>query len=232
MFKLGHFFFAVAMAVFGIHLIYGNFEKPAPGPPWTPQHLPWIYVTAIVLIAGAVGIAANKKTRWAALLVGAVLLLRVLFFYGPKLVANPHDPGPWTSGSELLAMCGAALVLAGITRLGRLLFALPLIVFGVQHFMYARFVATFVPPWIPGRLFWAYFVGAAFIAAAVAIMIEKNARLAATLLGLMFLSWVLILHLPRVAAAPHDGKEWTSAFVALAMSGGAFIIAETFGRTK
>jgi hypothetical protein len=43
----------------------------------------------------------------------------------------------------------------------------------------------------------------------------------------MFLLWVFLLHLPRVAAAPHNGNEWTSLFVALAMSGGALLIAET-----
>jgi uncharacterized membrane protein len=111
--------------------------------------------------------------------------------------------------------------------LGRFLFALPLLVFGIQHFMYARYVATLVPSWIPGHLFWAYFVGVAFIATTLAIATQTKARLSATWLGIMFLLWVLVLHLPRVAAAPHNGDEWTSAFVALAMSGGAFLVAGT-----
>jgi hypothetical protein len=76
-------------------------------------------------------------------------------------------------------------------------------------------------------LFWAYFVGAAFVAAALAISTHIQARLAAILLGVMFLTWFLILHLPRVFAAPHNGNEWTSAFVALAMSGAAFLLAAT-----
>ena len=149
----------------------------------------------------------------------------MLLAYVPRLVANIHDPGPWTSGSELLALCGAALVLAGVTKSGRLLFAVPLLVFGVQHFLYARFIATLVPAWIPGRLFWAYFIGGAFVAAALSIATQTAARLSAILLGIMFFLWVLILHLPRVAAAPHNGNEWTSLFVALAMSGGSLLVA-------
>jgi hypothetical protein len=54
-----------------------------------------------------------------------------------------------------------------------------------------------------------------------------KARLAATLLGIMFFTWVFILHLPRVVSASHNGNEWTSAFVALAMCGGAWITAGT-----
>jgi hypothetical protein len=114
--------------------------------------------------------------------------------------------------------------------LGRFLFALPLLVFGIQHFMYARYVATLVPSWIPGHLFWAYFVGAAFVATTLSIATQIKARLSAIWLGIMFLLWVLVLHLPRVAAAPHNGDEWTSAFVALAMGGGAFLVAGTLKR--
>jgi len=41
----------------------------------------------------------------------------------------------------------------------------------------------------------------------------------------MFFLWVFTLHLPRVVAASHNGKEWTSALVALAMSGAAWVVA-------
>ena len=40
-----------------------------------------------------------------------------------------------------------------------------MIVFGAQHFMYAAFIATLIPAWIPFHLFWVYFTGAGFIVA-------------------------------------------------------------------
>jgi hypothetical protein len=233
--KFGRAFFAIAMAAFGIQfLIHGLFSLgPGSGPPWTPAHLFWAYFIAIVSVAAAVCIAAKIQVRCAAIVLAVTILLRALLFYFPKLVASPHDPGPWTSGFELLALCGAALVLAGAQttiKLGRLLFAVPLVVFGVQHFLYAHFIATLIPSWIPGHLFWAYFVGVAFVAAALSIGTHIKAGLAATWLGIMFLLWVLVLHLPRVAAALHNGNEWTSLFVALAMSGGAFLVAGSSSR--
>lgn len=218
------------MAAFGIqYLIYALFKAgPGLGPPWTPAHPFWAYFTAIVSLGAAVCVATNLRVRCAAIVLAFTILLRVLLAYAPKLAANPHDPGPWTSGAELLAMCGAALVLAGgykMIMVGRFLFAIPLVVFGIQHFQYARFIATLVPSWIPGHLFFAYFVGVAFVAAALSIATKIKAGLGATWLGIMFLLWVIVLHLPRVAAAPHNGNEWTSLFVALAMSGGAFMLA-------
>src|SRR6266849_7305594 len=112
-----------------------------------------------------------------------------------------------------------------ITTLGRLFIAIALVVFGVQHFMYAGFVAGLVPAWMPGRLFWAYFVGAAFFAAAAGILYKLMARPAATMLGVMFFLFVVLLHIPRIAGNSSNGNEWTSGFVALAMCGGAWILA-------
>src|SRR6266851_4263384 len=53
---------------------------------------------------------------------------------------------------------------------GRIFVAVSLVVFGVQHFLYGGFVAGLVPAFMPGRLFWAYFVGVAFFAAAAGIL--------------------------------------------------------------
>ncbi len=237
----GRFFFAVAIMAFGIqHLIFA-ITGHGLGPPWTPENHLLTYVIGVVLVGAGVSLAIAKQMRLAGILLAIVFLARVGLYYLPKLAATPRDPGPWTSGFELLAMCGASLVLAATfatkgprsgggrpgtwLQLGRSLFAISLIVFGIQHFMYARFIATLITPWIPGHLFWAYFVGVAFIAACLAIVSGKLARLAATLLGTMFFLWVVVLHAPRVAAALHNGNEWTSMFVALAMSGGALVVA-------
>jgi uncharacterized membrane protein len=109
--------------------------------------------------------------------------------------------------------------------LGRIFVAISLVVFGVQHFIQGGFVATLVPAFMPGRLFWAYFVGVAFVAAAFGILTRMLARPAATMLGVMFFLFVVLLHLPRIAGNSANGDEWTSGFVALAMCGGAWILA-------
>jgi hypothetical protein len=78
---------------------------------------------------------------------------------------------------------------------------------------------------MPGRLFWAYFVGVAFFAAAIGIFTRMLARPAATMLGVMFFLFVVLLHIPRIIGNSSNGNEWTSGFVALAMCGGAWILA-------
>src|SRR5207249_3221884 len=54
-----------------------------------------------------------------------------------------------------------ALEARGINKavaLGPVFFAIPMAVFGADHFIAPRFVATIVPSWIPWHLFWVYLV--------------------------------------------------------------------------
>jgi uncharacterized membrane protein len=246
---LGRFLFAIAMAFFAIQhfaRVASWTSIPAGGPPWMFGSAPWTCAMAVLLAVAALCIATTIQGRCLAAALGAVLFLYVMILYVPKIKADMHAPGPWTSGGEILALCGASLVLAGtlpasrcnpsgrfasaFREWGRVFFALTLVVFGVQHFLYATFIATLITAWIPGHLFWAYFVGVAFIAAALSIATKIYGRLAATLLGTMFLLWVIVLHAPRVLHSPRNGNEWTSAAIALAMSGAAFSVAGALPR--
>ena len=110
-----------------------------------------------------------------------------------------------------------------ITKVGRYFLAVPMVVFGIQHFMYAEFVMQLVPGWIPAPLFWTYFTGAALFAAGAGIAINVWSRLAATLLGLMISIWVIILHIPRIFAYPGD-TEFINVFDALFILSGAFLL--------
>lgn len=243
---LGRWFFAIGMAVFGVQYIgYGRFVRGLPPvPPWTPGGAVGAYVVGVLLVAASVSIAIKKKARLSATVVGALFLLCVVFLHMLRASAVLHNGDTRTGAFEALAMSGAAFVLAGVlplegvgsswwdigtdklVLLGRLLFAVSMVIFGAQHFMYAAYIATLIPAWIPGPLFWTYFTGVGFIAAGLAIAaFGVLGRLGAGLLGLMFLLWVVLLHAPRVIAKPHNGDELTSLFVALALCGGSFVVA-------
>jgi uncharacterized membrane protein len=151
----------------------------------------------------------------------AELLPRTMHRATPTGAAGEHAGKP-PGGGGTNAIEGSADKLAAP---GRWIFAFCMVVFGIQHFMYAEFIASLITPWIPWHLFWTYFSGVGFIAAGLTIAARKFATPGAASLGLMFLLWVLVLHGPRVAAHLSNGDEWSSLFVALAMSGCGFIFA-------
>src|SRR5215472_12573282 len=88
--------------------------------------------------------------------------------------------------------------------LAPLFIAVPLGAFGTDHFVEHTSIARIVPAWMPAHLFWVYFVGVALIAAALSIAANQYVRLSATLLGLMFFLFVLLMHIPTLAAHPKN----------------------------
>jgi hypothetical protein len=241
--RVGRVLFGLAMGLFGLLcLVFASGRRwPVIGPPWTQGSAGAAWLVGIGLFTAAVLIVGGWPVqRLAAGALGAGILLRALIVGAPLLVKHPRNPNGWTVMFELVAMGGAALVLAGATgrtgvserveiKVGRYLFAISLLVFGVQHFMYANFIAGLVMAWIPWHFFWAEFVGVAFVGAAVSLATGIMARTVMMLLGAMFLLWVVVLHAPRVLGALHNGNEWTSGIVALAMGGAALILAGAVG---
>jgi uncharacterized membrane protein len=141
---------------------------------------------------------------------------------------------PYFAGLAILAI-GLPVILKnevlqarGLDKLmpfGRLFYAIPLAVFAGEHFTLGRLMAGGIPSWIPAHVFWIYFVGVALVAAALSIVVKKYSQLAAMLLGTMILLFVVLLHIPRVAANPHDRISWAVALRDLSFSGGAFAFA-------
>ncbi len=117
-------------------------------------------------------------------------------------------------------------------RFGPIFFAIPLAVFGLQHFALTKVVMNGVPSWIPGHLFWAYFVGIALIAAAVSIITGIRADLAALLVGLMLFLFVMLIYVPNLANNPHDRFALVLPFRDLALSGGALSLAGALAATR
>jgi hypothetical protein len=112
-----------------------------------------------------------------------------------------------------------------IMPFGRLFFAIPLAVFGSEHFTITAAIASLVPRWIPAHTFWVYLVGLAFLCAALSIVVLVQARLAAALVGMTFLIFVAVMDLPAVVANPDNRFFWALALRELAFSGGAFAFA-------
>ena len=112
-----------------------------------------------------------------------------------------------------------------IMPFGRLFFAIPLAVFGSEHLTATASIATLVPRWIPAPTFWVYLVGLAFLCAALSIAVLVQARLAAALVGMTLLTFVLTMDIPAVVANPRNRFFWALALRQLAFSGGAFAFA-------
>lgn len=246
--KQGRCLFAAAIIAFGIeNLVCARSPGPfLPVIPWVPNYPLLAYLTGIFLLAVGACIAAKIRGRSAALLLGAFFLLCDLVLQIPRVAALPWDVGVRTCAFETLTMCASALMLAealpagcqsfggwqgavnALMGSGRYLFAVSMVVFGIDHYLVFNLIVSLVPRWIPGSgWLWANLTALAFIAAGISIALKLLDRWASFMLGLMFLFWFLLLHAPRVASYPRvlNPNEWSSAFIALGVCGGSWILA-------
>lgn len=88
-----------------------------------------------------------------------------------------------------------------ISRIAVWLLAIVMIVFGIQHFKYPKEMMSFVPTYLPGGVIWVYFVGAAFILAAISFIINRYVSLAGYLLAVMLILFVVLIHWPNYSQA-------------------------------
>jgi uncharacterized membrane protein len=101
-----------------------------------------------------------------------------------------------------------------MTKFGRIFFAIPLAVFGIQDLIHGRWTGGLppVPPWTPGGHIFAYVMGLVLIAVSISLIAKKEARFSATILGLIFLFCAIFLHAQKFTGILHDGATRTRAF--------------------
>jgi uncharacterized membrane protein len=251
--SVGRMFFAIGLMAIGCqHFLFGQFVPMVVPwwPGWIPGRLFWVYLVGAILIDGGGAVLFRIKARLAATLLAEFFLLSFVLLHIPaNVMAGVTRLGGWTGALKAFSLAGCALVVAGtlpetgrgrrapvgwldkLIPLGMYPFAIGIIAFGVDHFLYTSYVATLVPAWIPGHIFWTYFAGTALIASGAGMIVRVKARLAATLLGATIFTWILVLHIPRAVADSYSGigDELTSTFEALAKSGVAFILGRTLG---
>jgi len=149
-----------------------------------------------------------------------------------------------------VSMCGAGLLLLfialwaartdiaqasgfdKIVALSNLCFTIPLAVFGAEHLSGARSIMLGVPSYMPWRLFWAYFVGFALLAASLSIATKLQVLWSGLLFGIMMFTFVAMIHIPRALANPGDRITWVIVLREMSFAGGGWILAGTAMREQ
>jgi uncharacterized membrane protein len=174
------------------------------------------------------------------------LLLWLVFIKGQYIVLAPLVEGPYQSAGETAVFVAAAWVLyawfaedwdrqhvefavgdKGL-RIARVVYGLALIAFGFSHYAYLELTAPLVPAWLPGHVFWAYFTGATYLAAGVAMIIGVFGRLAAVLSAWQIGLMTVLVWAPILAAGHVSEQHWIETVVSCALTAGAWAVADSY----
>ena len=242
----GHLAFAATMVFFGILGLMRRDFTPLwePVPEGVPARAVLIYLCALVPLACGFGLLWRRAAAAASRLLLAWFLFWLLILRLPR-VAVAFAVDTWWAACQTAAMTGAAWVLftwfadgrdrtrfvfaAGQkgARVARALYGLALVPFGIAHFLYLEATAPLVPAWLPAHVFWAYFTGATFIAAGVAMLAGVWARLAAALSALQMGLFTVLIWVPIVLKGSTD-SQWGEFVVSCALTAAGWVVAESY----
>jgi uncharacterized membrane protein len=213
--------------------------------PWRET---WVYGSGILVLAASAGLCFSRTALPSALTVGTYHAVWAATQIAP-VAFKPLSVGSWDGFCEALTPVLGAWVLyvllrsqsrapeAPSTASGRavrtaqVLFGLNCVVYGLAHFAYADFTASFVPTWLPDRLGFAYFTGLGHLAAGVGIIVGTLPRLAATLEAIMMSLFGLLVWVPSLFAQPPPTwatppqNQWSEIVVTLLLAASAWIVA-------
>ena len=188
-------------------------------------------------IAGGIGIQSPRTAHLAAVVLVVVYLLFSLACI-PGIIAAPAIYAEYGSFFEQFCLLCGALALYAATeasaaravalgRLARLGLGVCAISFTLAQLVYLRVTAGFVPKWIPpNQMFWAILTTIAFALAAIAILINRQARLAMRLMTLMLALFGVLVWIPRLVARPQAHLNWSEFALTFLIAGATWVVAD------
>jgi hypothetical protein len=188
-------------------------------------------------IAAGIGIQHPRTARLASVVIGVVYLLFSLACI-PGIIAAPTVYAQYGSFFEQFSLlCGAIALYAATEaslaravvfgRLARLGLGVSAIAFTLGQIFYLRLTADLVPKCIlPNQMFWAVLTTVAFALAAIAILINRQARLAIRLMTLMLALFGVLVWIPRLIAHPEVHRNWSEFALTLLITGAAWMVAD------
>jgi uncharacterized membrane protein len=113
-------------------------------------------------------------------------------------------------------------------NIARLFYAVALLAFGIQHFIFGFLIAGRPMPWpagLPGELIVAYTSGAILIVTAVAVIINKKATEALIVTAIMILLYAGLRNVIHVVTTLDTGGNLTNMGKALTLGSAALLVA-------
>lgn len=227
--------FASGMIALGIiGFVYGDFAQLWKfAPAYVPAHEVLAYASSTIMLVCGIGLLFKPTEARAARVLLFYWALIVLALKLPVVLKHPLVEVTYQSMSEIVVVMTGAWVLfaannARSLRIAQLVFGLALIPLGLAHFFYLELTAPIIPSFIPFHNFWAYFTGAAQIAAGVGIILGILPKLAATLDAVLLASFTFVVWIPMIVAPGPKGATWSEFTISWAVTAAAWVVAASF----
>lgn len=192
----------------------------------------------VAQIAGGIGMQHPRTARLASMvLVVVYLLFSLANIPGIIAASNIYERYGGSFFQFFSLFCGAIALYAATEadaaralafgRVARLGLGVCAISFTLGQILLPRETANLVPRWIPpNQMFWAVVTTIAFALAAIAMLINRQARLAMRLMALMLALFGVLVWVPLLIAHPEAHFNWSEFGLNFLITGAAWMVAD------
>jgi putative oxidoreductase len=119
-----------------------------------------------------------------------------------------------------------------ITAIGRILFAIPFALFGINHFLMTDYYLGMLTSFIPLGAYTIILTGIMLIAVSISIISKKFVRLSTIMLAILLFIFIVTIHIPHLI----KGVDTTATLIALlkdvSLLGGSLMIAGIYSEEE
>jgi len=119
-----------------------------------------------------------------------------------------------------------------ITSIGRVLFAFPFIIFGINHFLMLDYYAGMLTSFIPLGAYTIILTGILLIAAGVSIITKKYVKQSTILLAVLLFIFILTIHIPHLFIPADKPLSIIALLKDISLMGGSLMIAGIYSEEE
>jgi putative oxidoreductase len=119
-----------------------------------------------------------------------------------------------------------------ITTIGRILFALPFAVFGINHFIMMDYYMGMLTSFIPQTAFIMILTGIFMIAASISIITKKLVKISTLLLAFLLFVFIVTIHIPHLINHVDPTVTMIALLKDISLMGGSLMIAGIYSEEE
>ena len=119
-----------------------------------------------------------------------------------------------------------------LSTLGRILFAIPFALFGINHFLMTDYYLGVLTSFVPLGAYTIILTGIMLIAASISIITKKFVRLSTIMLAILLFIFIVTIHIPHLFADADKTATIIALLKDISLMGGSLMIAGIYSEEE
>jgi putative oxidoreductase len=119
-----------------------------------------------------------------------------------------------------------------MTTIGRILFAIPFAIFGINHFLMTDYYVGMLTSFIPLGAYTIILTGIMLIACSISIILSKFVKISTILLAILLFIFIITIHIPHLMTETDKTVTLIALLKDISLMGGSLMIAGIYSESE